>query len=349
VRPTLLARVPKIKKTTRRRSGTKATIHDVAERAGVTIYTVSRTLNNAVGVNPATRERVLEICRQLGIRPRVTSQRKHFALVIHNDDRTNSPSYTGMLTFELLAEVSSRGMALSIFADDQVPEMTRQIFDGVFALTWNEASLKLLGELRTTPVVVVNRFGFAPRFHVVGWDHREEGRIVADYLIKRGHRRLAMVAEPSVDVHSTQSRATGFREQAGKAGLAAQAVTIELLETRSQLATALARVLAFKADALYVPGQGMLGPESAEILQHVLKVRIPEDISLVAGEHAGWSSIFCPPITSVDAPLRQLATRCVEHALNLIQHHRTKPVEVLMATPIIERKSVMDRRAIAPV
>lgn len=322
----------------------RPTIHDVAKMAGVTIYTVSRTLNNAVGVNPETRERVLEICRQLGMRPRVPTQRRHFALVVHNDDRNLSPSYTGMVAFELLADVSSRGMGLSLFTDDQVAEMSRQIFDGVFALTWSERSLAALGELATTPLVVINRFGFAPRFHVVGWDHHEEGRNVAEYLLRLGHQRLAMVTEPAVDAHSAKSRVAGFREQALKSGLSPHALSIELLESRSQLAAALDRVLAFKADALYVPGQGMLGPEAAEILQHVLKVRIPEQLSIIVGEHAGWSAVFCPPLTAVAAPLRQLAMRSVDHMLNLVEHHRTKPVEVLVETPIIERKSVLDRR-----
>jgi DNA-binding LacI/PurR family transcriptional regulator len=93
-----------------------------------------------------------------------------------------------------------------------------------------------------------------------------------------------------------------------------------------------------------LPGQGLLGPEAVEILQHVLKVHIPEDLSVVVGEHAGWSQVFYPPLTSVGAPMGQLAKRCVDHMLGLIGHERTNPVEVLMETPIIERKSVRDRR-----
>jgi LacI family transcriptional regulator len=81
-----------------------------------------------------------------------------------------------------------------------------------------------------------------------------------------------------------------------------------------------------------------------QALQSILKVKVPEEVSIVGGEHAGWSPLFDPPMTTVDAPLEQLARRSVDHMLEMISHRPTKPSEVLLATPIIERKSVMDRR-----
>jgi hypothetical protein len=120
-----------------------------------------------------------------------------------------------------------------------------------------------------------------------------------------------------------------------------------LLESRGQLALALSRIVASGADAIYAPAQGRLGPEVAQILQSSLKVRIPGDISLVCGEHPGWSSLFTPPLTTVDAPLELLARRSVDHLLALIEKRATAPTEILLDTPIIERKSVCDRRALA--
>lgn len=332
------------KRPTPHRLAGRATIHDIARRADVSIYTVSRTLNNVSGVNPATRARVLAICREMGMRSRSAAARRHFALVIQEKDRANPSGYTPMLAFQLLAEVSARGMALSLFNEHQVPELPRLLFDGIFAVTWNPRSMEVLARLDSTPIVVINRFSLASRFHVVGWDHTAEGRIVGEYLLKLGHRRLAIIAEPPADRHSTQSRLAGYRAACAAARAPLAPERIELLESREQLALALGRVLATKPDAIYVPAQGRLGPEAAQILQTTLKVRIPAEVSLVTGEHSGWSSLFTPPLTTVDAPLELLARRSVDHLLALIENRPTAPTEILLNTPIIERKSVLDRR-----
>ena len=40
-----------------------------------------------------------------------------------------------------------------------------------------------------------------------------------------------------------------------------------------------------------------------QLLQTTMRLRIPEDISIVSGEHLGWSGLFNPPLTTIDAPL----------------------------------------------
>ncbi|MDR1009737.1 MAG: LacI family transcriptional regulator [Opitutaceae bacterium] len=326
------------------RARVRVTIHDVARQAGVSIYTVSRTLNNVPGVNPETRERVLDLCRQLNMRPRPVAKRKHFALVIQKKDRADPAGYTAMLAFQLLAEVSARQMALSLFTEDDCETLQRMLFDGILAVTWDDPTIEMLSTLKETPIVVLNRFSLTSRFHVVGWDHTAEGRTVAEYLLGLGHKRLAFVAEPPAHWQSTQNRLASYRAACDVARHPLKSNRIELLETRGQLALALSRIMASGADAIYAPAQGRLGPEVAQILQCSLKVRIPEDISLVCGEHSGWSSLFTPPLTTVDAPLELLARRSVDHLLALIDKRPAAPAEVLLDTPIIERKSVCDRR-----
>lgn len=324
----------------------RATIHDVARQAGVSIYTVSRTLNNVPGVNPETRERVLDLCRQLNMRPRPIAKRKHFALVIQKKDRTNTTGYTAMLAFQLLAEVSARSMALSLFTEDDCETLQRTLFDGILAITWDDPTVEMLSTLKKTPIVVINRFSLTSRFHVVGWDHETEGRTVAEYLLKLGHKRLAFVAEPPAHWRSTQNRLASYRAACAAARRPLEANRVELLESREQLALALSRIMASGADAIYAPGQGRLGPEVAQVLQNSLKVRIPEDVSLVCGEHPGWSSLFTPPLTTVDAPLELLARRSVDRLLAIIEKRTSAPAEILLDTPIIERKSVQDRRSL---
>ena len=48
------------------------TIRDVARVASVSIGTVSRALKNQPGLSETTRERVVEVARQLGLSPSTT-------------------------------------------------------------------------------------------------------------------------------------------------------------------------------------------------------------------------------------------------------------------------------------
>lgn len=334
------------KKTRRHRGASKKiTLKDVAKAANVSTFTVSRALSNAPGVNAETRDLILETSRRLGVRPRAAAKQGQFALVIPDPDGYKLGTYVPTLGFQLLHELASRGFGLTLFSDSQIQNIHHHIFDGIFALTWSEASIEAIAAIENTPRLVINRFSLASRFHVVGWDHREEGRIVAEYLIAHGHRRLAFVAEPPRHLNSTQSRLAGYREQCVASGLALSSNRVELLESREHLAPALSRVLNHGADAIYIPGQGRLGPEAVNILRTTMKVRVPEDVSVVSGEHAGWSALFDPPLTTVDAPLELLAKHCVDHMIKLVNQSPTEPTEVLLATPIIERKSVLEREA----
>jgi LacI family transcriptional regulator len=333
---------PKNPSTPRRK--TRVTIHDVAAAADVSIYTVSRVMNNLPGVNPETREKVLEVCRRMKMRPRPVARRKHFALVIPDAGSYKPGGYVTSMVFNLLNQLSLRGLGLSLFSDSQVPELSRQLHDGVFAMTWSEDSIDALASMESTPVVVINRFSLAPRFHVVGWDHEAEGRAVADYFINRGHSRLAFVAPPPATRNSTLSRLKGYQARCTESGISPDPGLVEILESPSQLVGALGRLVDRKADAIYFPGQEKLGIEALHILQRILKVRVPQDISVIGGENQGWSYLFDPPLTTVDAPLEKLAARCVDHMLGLLEHRSSETAELFIDTPIIERRSVADRR-----
>ena len=323
----------------------RATIHDVAKLAGVSIYAVSRTLNNQPGVSAGARGAVLRVSRELGMRPRTAPRRRHFALIIPDRGAFQPGGYVSNVTFELLHEVSARGMGLSLFNDADFATMARQVFDGVFVLSWQQATIDLLPTIGHTPIVVVNRFTLADRYHVVGWDHVAEGRSVGEYLLRRGHRCPGMIAAVPLSRHSTRSRLEGLRAVYAEAGLPLGKQLAEALETPDQLVAALRRMRDRRVDALYFPGQERLGIEAVRLLQGVFHLRVPDDVSVVSGENAGWSGLTDPPLTTVDAPLELLSQHCVDHMLKLVENRPTQLAEVLIATPIIERMSVAERQS----
>lgn len=329
------------------RAGKKVTIHDIAREAGVSIGTVSRALNNAHNVNAETRERVMNISRRLGIRPRGPTRRRHFAIVVPDRARIAVGGYVDGFVQELLYVLSSHGCALSVFTDAQIGDLPRWLFDGVFSVTWAQETLVALAGVKETPIVAVNYTGEISAFHVVGWDHRAEGRMVAEYFLRRGHTRLALIGSQPPLNKSGILRMEGYAAACQEAGFPLRSSRVELLESRALLYAAVKRVVDQEADAIFLPGQDRLAVEAIAILQKMLGLRVPADISVVGGENAGWSELLDPPLTTVAAPLHELAERAVEHMLDLVASRPRLPTEMIVRTQILERKSVGDRTGAA--
>ncbi|MDQ8181611.1 LacI family DNA-binding transcriptional regulator [Pelagicoccus sp. SDUM812005] len=336
--------MPKAAPKKTRSKSSKPTIQDVANELGISVYAVSRTLNNSSGVNSEMRERILATSRRLGVKPRPPKRQIQIALAMTNGNDYWKGGYVMNVTFELLRELSSRNIGLTVFSDDQVDQLCRQIFDGVFVFSWDETVLERLSAIKDTPMVAINRFSLSDRFHVVGWDHVAEGRAVANYLIERGHQRTGIVTVHPSSQDNTQSRVEGFSESLAAAGKKFDPTLLEIIEAPENLVPALARLVDRQVDSIYFPGQERLGILALNTLQRIMKVRVPEDISVIAGEIPNWSDITDPPLTTIDVPYTRIAKRCADHILRLIEKRETEASEVFLETRIIERRTVIDRR-----
>ena len=71
----------------------KLTIEDIAEKAGVSIKTVSRVFNNAPNVRQQKRDLVLGVARDLGYRPNISARQlasKRSFVICHFHDNPNT-------------------------------------------------------------------------------------------------------------------------------------------------------------------------------------------------------------------------------------------------------------------
>ena len=322
----------------------RITVHDIAREAKVSIGTVSRALNNAANINADTRERVMAISRRLGMRPRGLARRRHFALLVPDREKVVSGGYVDIMVQELLYALSRHGCALSVFTDRQADEIGRWLFDGIFSASWSQLALDTVATLKETPIIAINYTGDRhPAFHVVGWDHEAEGRRVAEYFLDRGHRRLGLIGTQPASSRTNTLRVKGYADACRAAGQPLQLARVELLETRTLLYAAVQRVIDEKADAIFLPGQQKLAVEALHIIQKMLGLKIPGDISLIGGENPGWSELLDPPLTTVTAPFQALAELAVSHMLDLVANRPRKMTEMILQTTIIERKSVAQR------
>lgn len=207
----------------------KVTAADVAERAGVSKWTVSRAFTAGASISPDSLKAVLKAADELGYRPNLlarslTKKCSNMAAVVV-DDFTN-PNVLRVLD-EISRQLQHKGfsiMLLNINADHGYePALLRadqfQV-DGVIFLgnALPDELVQLIQEIRHIPLIVLYRDSAVAGVQVVNTDDYQAGLEVAGLLLDQGYRRVAYMAGPASG--STRLlRQDGFREGLSRQGL----------------------------------------------------------------------------------------------------------------------------------
>jgi LacI family transcriptional regulator len=193
----------------------RPTIRDVAQRAGVSIATVSRVLNEKGDVRPTTRERVQEAASELGysvdsIGRALASQRTRLVGVVVGDNaghRDLSLMFFGKVLSAISRRLSQLGYEPLLLQDADAGGAHR--FDAAIVIGVDEDDPVVVGLCkRGTPLVGVDvRCGDA----FVGSDHAGGVRLALAHLRAIGHRRIAHIAGAS-NTHAGSERLAAFRQ-----------------------------------------------------------------------------------------------------------------------------------------
>lgn len=212
----------------------KVTASDVAERAGVSKWTVSRAFTEGASVSEKARKRVLEAAAELSYRPNLlarslTKRRTQMVgLVVDElanpnlapilDEATRQLQRRGYLAMLLnISGELGQGSALSLADQFQVDGL---IFLGT-VLT--DELVQLAQEIRHIPLVVLYRNSDNPNIQVVSTDGYRAGREIAALLIEQRYRRIGYMTGPISE--STQlRRLEGFRDSLAERGLSVDTI-----------------------------------------------------------------------------------------------------------------------------
>jgi LacI family transcriptional regulator len=318
----------------------KATIYDVAKESGVSIGTVSRVMNNRKDVAPATRKRVLDAAKRIGFMPQITVRRVSIGLVIQEIETIHEVGYVGAVLSELANHSARCGAVLEIVPLNDLDRIHRHYLQGVIGLLFGDTAKKLR-DVRHIPVFLINNMAEKERFHTVATDHAEGARMGTEHLLRHGHRRIAFVQIEEKD-WGAKERERGFREAFKAAKVPVPTDLITYLESWS-IEQAFDPLFRRKPTAILVSGED-LSIAITEALTHRLKIRIPEDISLVTYEVPLMSKLFMPPQTTIAQPWAQMARTAMDGLLAAIARKTTGLQHILLPNQLIERASVRDLR-----
>jgi LacI family transcriptional regulator len=208
------------------------TIYDVAERSGSSISTISRVLNSPDKVNVVTRQRILEVIDELGFVPKADARAR--ALRLNGRIGVITPFFTAPSFVQrlrgLAGELSKKNYDLVIYTVDSVDRLHSYLsslpltgnLDGlvIMSLPVEDADINRL--LKHNIPTVLIEFPH-PKLNSVEIDDVSGGRMAAEYLIAKGHRRIAFLGDtdlPEYAIHPVSLRLVGFRQALEEAGIA---------------------------------------------------------------------------------------------------------------------------------
>jgi LacI family transcriptional regulator len=202
----------------------KKTVYDVARKAGVSIATISRVLNSPDKVNSDTRARVMAAIDELGFVPSAEAAaraRKSTGRIGVLAPLFTFPSFIQRLRGVAL-ELQDSPYELVIYNVDSYARLdgylaslvlTRRL-DGliVMALPFARDIAERLREHQMETVLVEYRH---PQFSSVWIDDHYGGQIAAEFLLSKGHTRVAFIGDagvPESAIHTSDTRLRGFRD-----------------------------------------------------------------------------------------------------------------------------------------
>lgn len=328
--------MPVIKKSPRKKTHS-VNIYDVAEQAGVSVVTVSRAFNNYPHVSARMKARIMQAARQVGFSPKLVAKPQRLAVIIGHFDQLHGADYKPQMLMHLIGCAARHGYAIEFIPAENVELAVQRSVDGVIEFGLTSREIACLDQLPHVPTVLINKeIPAATRWSTVCSDHRMEARMATEYLVERGHRRIALVLDERKGWSAEQRRA-GYSEI--MRGAYGRTVALNIWSAADQPLPALASELLDARCTGLVNLSDNKGPPLLGLLANKHGLRFPQDLSVIALENESFSPHWSPPLTTIAQPLMLLAEAAVSGLLNAMPSgnrvfHQTFP------SRLIERESV---------
>jgi LacI family transcriptional regulator len=329
-------------------------IKEVAKRAGVSIATVSRTINVPEKVHPRTVERVQRVIEKLGYRPNLTAR----AL---KTGRTNLiglvvpglvHSFFAELARGLSGVLREEGISVVIASSEEDPALEQDAIDhlldrGVDALLVASVHLNKDAFQKVTkqkvPFILVDRAINGLSANFVGVKDETVGYIATEHLVQIGCRTVAHIA--GTRISTAVGRLAGYKRAVKEYGLSTNADHVVTVEKQDESADVAGYRAAMKLLSLPDRTDGIFcfnDPIAIGAMNAILSkgLRIPEDIALIGSGNLHFDDALRVPLSTVDQCSEMIGQRAALLAMNLIESKSSSTPKNIFLTPkVIVRDS----------
>ncbi|KMY50992.1 LacI family DNA-binding transcriptional regulator [Peribacillus loiseleuriae] len=330
----------------------KPTIYDVAEKAGVSIATVSKVINNTGRISEKTKNRVVDIMQELEYQPSSVATaltgKKTFTIGVLVPDIANP--FFAEVARALENNARETGYAIIICSTDYQREreqdylelLLKKQVDGIIIAT-DPKDWKVFKKLQSRNIPLLMFSVDHPSFtsHVVTTDDVRGGYLAGRYLLDKGHRHVAVIAE--LNRASGSLRVEGLKQSFADEGIKFNDNLVIYSKSKIGEAREAAKEilkLENKPTAVFAATDLIAAIFMNEARkEHVV---IPNDISVIGFDNTIHAEIADPGLTTIAQPIEELARLAIHQLLQSIEKPTMSGHRIMLTPELIERNSVRD-------
>lgn len=332
------------------------TIRDVAERAGVSIATVSNVINQTKKVSPDTASKVQDALKELNYVPNSmakslkTNTYNSIGVIAEEVSSFNTPPIIDAICayFDLHGYTVTLCNLRSYSHSEYDTALLRSSLNlleasrarGIIYVGANSGNVSHIRRLIQSPVV----FAYCtadPDDHTVTYDNFSAAKMAARHLINHGHKRIGIITG-SLNQEFVHQRIMGFRSAMVDAELPLPPSFITAGDWSYDLAYEQAGRLLSMPDrptAIFAMNDPMACAVIAAARR--LKINVPEELSVIGFDDRSCSAYSFPSITTLHIPLYDIGELAAKSLLHMLSGEDVAPDQQLPCN-LIERNSVGD-------
>jgi len=339
------------------------TIHDVAKKAKVSIAAVSLVMNDPLTprVGATKRKIITDIAVEMGYsangiaKALIQGETKIIGLLVPMRDPIFFNQFIAQVLSGIQSVLTKRGYHLMIYShQSETGQITAteirqsRLTDGLIVLNTRMCTASdqknTIAELNAAriPFVMLNSYvSTEEKVNFVGFDDYGAGRLAGEFLIARGHQRIAMISGAG---HSPMSGQLlkGFKDalRLKKVKFVPELHVFNDYEPAATVAAVQQWMESKEHPTAIFCSDDQFVPDVYRVLRS-RKLRIPDDVAVLGRGNLAMAADIAPPLSTITVPGLQMGKQAAEMLQDMLKSKKVGPTErVILPCELVVRASV---------
>ncbi|PPF79290.1 LacI family transcriptional regulator [Subtercola sp. Z020] len=322
----------------------RATIHDVAAAAGVSVSTVSKAVNGRYGISEETAARILDVVRTLGYESSLvaSSMRSRktgvIGILVADFEPFSAEILKGVGTalresgFDLLAYSGSRQNSSDGWERRSLSRLSGTLIDGAIMVTPT-----VVATSTEIPVVAIDPHTGHADLPTVESDSFGGALRATRYLISIGHRRIGFIAGRP-DLQSSNLRDGGYRRALAEAGIPFDPALVRVgMYQRETARDPAIELLTMPGRPTAIFAANDLSAIATVQVAAELGISVPGDVSVIGFDDIPEASQMSPALTTIRQPIQKLGARAADLLVTLLAGETPAATHLQLPTRLVVR------------